>query len=350
MNLAERYPPTPEMAQAYSEHAPAMMLLPWHRRGVRFAQRSHEIRVRLGDRWGQGQSLHFWGAGLYAASDFDRSLERMREALELLEATGDQWEVNNCRLQIAMALYRLGDLPGAAEASRAARKAGLEIGDAQARGIGLEGWAKATDGGVPEELIRTELERSSEDFLTLASVRQAEGVQLLAVGDAHEAIRSFEESQRLFRHAGMKNAGVSPVRPWLLTALRRAAETAPAGERRRLLRRARSVARQAGRRARFYRNDLPHVLRERAHLAALAGRRRRARSLFERSLEVAKSQGARAETLRSRAARGEVGGSLGWPEAVEDGERARKALDALLEAAELAIPAGEGARVRPASS
>ncbi|MBA3364057.1 MAG: AAA family ATPase [Actinobacteria bacterium] len=333
LNLAERYPPTPEMAQAYSEHAPAMMLLPWHRRGVRFARRSHEIRVRLGDRWGQGQSLHFWGAGLYAASDFDRSLERMREALELLEATGDQWEVNNCRLQIAMALYRLGDLPGAAEASRAARKAGLEIGDAQARGIGLEGWAKATDGEVPDELIQTELERSSEDLLTLASVRQAEGVQLLASEDARGAIRSFEESQRLFRNAGMKNAGVSPVRPWLLTALRQAAETAPAGELHQLLRRARSIARQAGRRARFYRNDLPHVLRERAHLAALAGRRRRARSLFERSLEVAKTQGARAEALRTRAARGEVGQVLGWTEDVEDGERARRALEALLEAA-----------------
>ena len=337
LNLAERYPPTPEMAQAYSEHAPAMMLVPWHRRGVRFAQRSHAIRVQLGDRWGQGQSLHFWGAGLYAASDFDRSLERMREALDLLESTGDQWEVNNCRLQIAMALYRLGDLAGAAETSRAARKAGLEIGDAQARGIGLEGWAKATDGGVPGELIQAELERSSEDLLTLASVRQAEGVRLLAVKDAEGAIRSFDESQRLFRHAGMKNAGVSPVRPWLLTALRRAAETAPSGERRRLLRRARSVARQAGRRSRFYRNDLPHVLRERAHLAALAGRRRRARSLFQRSLQVAKAQGARAEALRTRAARGEVGQALGWAEDVEDGERARRALDALLEAAEQTI-------------
>ena len=184
LNLAERYPPTPEMAQAYSEHAPAMMLLPWHRRGVRFAQRSHEIRVRLGDRWGQGQSLHFWGAGLYAASDFDRSLERMREALELLESTGDQWEVNNCRLQIAMALYRLGDLPGAAEASRAARKPGLEIGDPQARGSGSRGGPKPPTAWFPEELIRAELERSSEDLLTLASVRQAEGVRLLAVGDA----------------------------------------------------------------------------------------------------------------------------------------------------------------------
>jgi tetratricopeptide (TPR) repeat protein len=336
LNLAERYPPTPELAQAYSEHAPAMMLLPWHRRGVRFAQRSHEIRVQIGDRWGQGQSLHFWGAGLYAASDFDRSLERMREALEVLEATGDQWEVNNCRLQIAMALYRLGDLQGAARMSRVARKAGLEIGDAQARGIGLEGWAKATDGQVPEDLIRIERERSSEDPLTLASVMQAEGVRLLGTGDALAATVAFDESQRLFRLAGMKNAGVSPVRPWLLTALRRAAENTPAADRRAraaLLRRARLIARQARRRARFYRNDLPHVLRERAYLAALAGRRRRARSLFDRSLEVAKAQGARAEALRTRMARGDLAGAMGWAEAVEDGDRARTALGVLLEAA-----------------
>ena len=115
MNLAERYPPTAELARAYSEHAPAMMLIPWHRRGVRYARQSHAIRAQLGDRWGQGQSLHFWGAGLYAASEYDASLTRMREALELLEQTGDQWELNNCRLQTAMARYRLGDLAGAAE-------------------------------------------------------------------------------------------------------------------------------------------------------------------------------------------------------------------------------------------
>ena len=76
MNLAERYPPTAELARAYSEHAPAMMLIPWHRRGVRYARQSHAIRVQLGDRWGQGQSLHFWGAGLYAASEYDASLSQ----------------------------------------------------------------------------------------------------------------------------------------------------------------------------------------------------------------------------------------------------------------------------------
>jgi tetratricopeptide (TPR) repeat protein len=335
LNLAERYPPTAELAQAYSEHAPAMMLVPSHRRGVRYAQRSHAIRVQLGDLWGQGQSLHFWGAGLYAGSEYEASLLRMRESLELLEQTGDRWELNNCRLQIAMARYRLGDLAGAVEDSGAARKAGLEIGDAQARGIGLEGWAKATDGLVPERLIRAELERSSEDVLTIASVMQAEGVRLLGTGDPWAAVGAFEESQRLFRRAGMKNAGVSPVRPWLLTALLRAAEATPAADRRRaaLVRRARSVARQASRRARFYRNDLPHVLRERACLAALAGHPRRARALFSRSIEVATRQRAHVETLRTRASRGEVGGAFGWTAFVDDGARAAAELRALIEAA-----------------
>jgi tetratricopeptide (TPR) repeat protein len=356
LNLAERYPATPELAQAYSEHAPAMMLIPWHRRGIRYAQRSHEIRVQLGDLWGQGQSLHFWGAGLYAASAFGASLERMREALELLERTGDQWELNNCRLQIAMAMYRLGDLAGAVDASRAARNAGLEIGDSQARGIGLECWAKATDGLIPEDLIRAELERSGEDVLTIASVMQAEGVRLLGAGDAGAAVASFAESQRLFRHAGMKNAGVSPVRPWLLTALRRAAESTRSGDRSRrsLRRRARSVARQAGRRARFYRNDLPHVLRERAHLAAMGGRRHRARTLFDRSLDVAMQQGAQAEALRTRISRGQVGQLLGWPAVVKDGARAERELADLVaatghgpSAASTGLGSGRGDTVGP---
>jgi tetratricopeptide (TPR) repeat protein len=331
MNIAERYPPTPELAQAYSEHAPAMMLIPWHRRGVRYARQSHAIRVQLGDRWGQGQSLHFWGAGLYAASEYDASLTRMREALELLEQTGDQWELNNCRLQIAMARYRLGDLAGAAEDAKAAWDAGLDIGDPQARGIGLEAWAKSTDGQVPEQEIRAELERSSEDVLTIAGVLQAEGVRLLGIGEPSSAVGAFEESQRLFRRAGMKNAGVSPIRPWLLTALLRDAEATPRGDRRQaLVRRARSVARQASRRARFYRNDLPHVLRERARLAALGGRRRRAKALFARSIEVAADQGALAETLRTRISRGQVGVGFGWTDAAADGALAEVELRALI--------------------
>ena len=125
------------------------------------------------------------------------------------------------------------DLAGAAEDAKAAWDAGLDIGDPQARGIGLEAWAKSTDGQVPEEVIRAELERSSEDVLTIAGVMQAEGVRLLGIDEPSAAVGAFEESQRLFRRAGMKNAGVSPVRPWLLTALLRDAEATPRRDRRR---------------------------------------------------------------------------------------------------------------------
>ena len=49
MNLAERYPPSLELAQAYSEHAPVMTMAPWYSRGLRYAQRSLAIRRELGD-------------------------------------------------------------------------------------------------------------------------------------------------------------------------------------------------------------------------------------------------------------------------------------------------------------
>jgi hypothetical protein len=75
------------------------------------------------------------------------------------------------------------------------------------------------------------------------------------------------------------------------------------------------------------------VLRERARLAALTGRPRRARALFSRSIEVGTGQRAHAETLRTRISRAEAGGAFGWTAFVDDGERAAAELRALIAAA-----------------
>ena len=72
----------------------------------------------FGDLWGQGQSLSFYGIVLYAASRFAECIEKCREAVRLLERTGDYWEVHMARYQIAASLYRLGDLRGAVEEAR----------------------------------------------------------------------------------------------------------------------------------------------------------------------------------------------------------------------------------------
>ena len=59
MNLAERYVPTLEMAQIYSEHAVAMTLVGWYDRGLAYAKKSLEIRKSLGDLVGPGTVAEF---------------------------------------------------------------------------------------------------------------------------------------------------------------------------------------------------------------------------------------------------------------------------------------------------
>jgi tetratricopeptide (TPR) repeat protein len=137
MNLAERYPPSPELAQAYSEHAPAASLIPYYRRGARYGQRSLEIRRTLGDLWGQGQSLSFLGILAYASSRFDECFDHCQVAARLLARTGDRWEQSTALQHVALALYRMGDLRGAVDVAEQEYRGGYDIRDAQSRSVGL---------------------------------------------------------------------------------------------------------------------------------------------------------------------------------------------------------------------
>ncbi len=318
MNLAERYPPGPELAQAWSEHAPVCTMLPYFRRGITYAERSLAIRRALGDVWGQGQSLHFYGVVLYGASRFAECIDKCQEAVRFLERTGDRWEVNTARWHIAYALYRLGRLEEAVAVARDVHRAGISIGDHQASGISLSVWSKATGGRAPAELVRAELERPSDDLHTGAEVAQAEAIRLLTVGDAARAAKLLEEAWQRVKSRGLRQEYVSPILPWWARALRHQAEEASSWDprrRRTLLRRARAVARSGIALARWYRNNLPMALRERALIEAMLDRPRRARSLLRRSLSVAQRQGARLECALTLASLGRLGRDLGWPSA-----------------------------------
>lgn len=328
MNLAERYPSTPELAQAYSEHAPVMTLLTAFDRGTRYGQRSLEIRRELGDVWGQGQSLHFLGVVLYGASRYEECMDRCREAIRLLERTGDQWEINTARWHIAFSQYRLGELGAAVETAREVHRSGSAIGDAQARGISLSAWAKATDGEVPEELVEPELDSVGTDVHTGAEVLQAHAISLLHGGRLDEAADALRRARRMVLRTLSMQEYVAPLFVWMATVRREQfAQTddwAPRVRRRRL-RAARRAAFWARVVSRFYRNNLPHALRESGLVAAAAGRARRARRWFQRSLEIALAHGARAEHARTMVAFGEVGRARGWSAAeqhLEEGERA----------------------------
>ncbi|MEO7556496.1 MAG: AAA family ATPase, partial [Acidimicrobiales bacterium] len=321
MNIAERYPPGPELAQAWSEHAPVMTVIPLFARALTYAERSLAIREDLGDVWGQGQSLHFHGVALYAASRYEECIEKCRMAVRLLQRTGDQWEVHTATWHIAFSLYRLGQLDAAVATAQRVHRSGVELGDHQAAGIGLGAWSKAAAGNLPAELVEAALARTRDDVHTSAEVLQAEALRLIGAGQVDDAVAILGEADALVRRSGLRQEYVSPVVAWLTTAQRLQVEAlgpwAPR-QRRQALRRAQRTARRARRTAFWYRNNQPHVLREAGLLAALAGRDHRAQKLLARSLAIADEQGARHERAQTLLARGRVGVLAGWPGAGRD--------------------------------
>ena len=310
MNLVERYPPTSELAQAWSEHAPVMTMIPWYKRGIDYARKSYDVRLALGDEWGQGQSMSFYGVVLYAASRFRDCIEASRQAVDLLSRMGDRWEENTASWHIAFSHYRLGEMAEAVEMARTVHARASAIGDQSSRGIALSAWARASEGNVPAELVAAELSLGTDDAHTSVEVRLAETVRLISEGDWAAACDMVEDAARIKKAAGLRQEYVAPVSAWAATARRGRAASLPAVagvERRKALRQARRAARQALSEARWYRNNLPHARREAALVAAMGGRPRRAGRLIARSLAVAEEQGAASELELGRRAEEEIG-------------------------------------------
>ena len=159
LNLAEEFFACGEVAQAFSDHAPAMSLVPWPKRGIHYAQRSLQMRRKLQDTWGQGQSLHYYGIVLYAAGRFEECVEKCREAVRLLEQTGDHWEMHMARYQIAASFTSWGRLEEAQREARLLHDSGLELGDQQASAISLDILARTKLGSPSLDVFDVELNR-----------------------------------------------------------------------------------------------------------------------------------------------------------------------------------------------
>ena len=228
-----------------------MSLIGYYSRGIVYADKSLELRRSFSDIWGQGQSLNFYGILLHAASRFTTCVEKSREAVRLLQRTGDYWEMNMARYQMAASLFRLGEHREALREARRMHQSGLDLGDEQMAGISLDLWAFATAGQMPEDVVKTALECNRRDAQGTTQVLLADGVRLMALGRHEEAEARFTEALAVARRAGMMNAYVAPNLAWLATAVRCQAEAQPAyavRRRRALLDRAAKAARRALRR------------------------------------------------------------------------------------------------------
>ena len=273
MNLAELYVPTPELAQAYAEHAPGLTLVGYLRRAEKYAQKSLAIRRELSDWWGQGQSLHYWGVVLYAGSRYEECIEKCRDAIRLLERTGDFWQVHIAHYQIAASMYRLGNLAGALEEAQHNYQSGLDLGDEQASGINLDIWVRATEGQVPDTILQPELVHRGV-MPKAAQVGFAQALCLAGQSQWDQAVQVLKQAISIARRAGVRNAYTLPFLPWLATLLREQAlqlKDQTPSRRTKLLRQAEQAARRSIRSSWLCRNDLPHALRELGLIRALRG-------------------------------------------------------------------------------
>ncbi|MBI3073524.1 MAG: protein kinase [Deltaproteobacteria bacterium] len=353
MNLAEVYAPSLELAQSYSEHAPAMTMIPWFRRGRAYVERSFSIRKSLGDAWGQGQSLHFNGVVLYAESRFSESLAKCTEAARILDRMGDRWEVNTASWHIALCHYRMGNLREAVEMAQKVHAAGKEIGDRQAAGIALGIWSKASNGRVPRALVAAELAKPSDDVHTMAELLQADAVRLIVAGTPAKAVACLDRAQALIEKKGLKQEYVAPVLPWLATALRKLLETIPEYQpelKRKTLTRAWRIARRALRLAQSFQNNLPHALRECAAIEVLRDHAENADELFAESRRVATAQGARYELALTRALEADISASRGVQGADERRLRRRAELEEMWSSAMLDVTEAGAAAAVPTIS
>ncbi len=154
-----------------------MTMIPWFRRGLAYAKRSINIRRELGDVWGEGQSLNFYGVVLYASSRYRECIEACDESIRLLRRTGDRWEQNTATWHQIFSHYRLGELEEAVERSERTLRFSLSHRRHHGGWHQLEWLARAGAGRYPENFISTELDRDLGDAHTRTEVLLADGVR-----------------------------------------------------------------------------------------------------------------------------------------------------------------------------
>ncbi len=302
LNFAEQFQPTPELAHAYSEHAPVVSLIPMFSRAIRYAEKSLTLRREFRDMWGEGQTLTFYSCVLYYASRFDESIEKGRKAIRLLERTGDYWQVHIARYQVAASLYHLGDFQAAMVEVRKNHQSGLESGDEQASGIIFDLWARASQGDLPKEQYAVEAARVRHDVQGYSQVLIAAGIAAIYRQQWNLAIDKLTQAEAHARRAGILNAYTIPACSWLATAYReRAQQSLPFTPRQYAsdLRHARIFAKRSIRQAKLCANELPRARRELAMTSAMRGHYRAARKHLLKSIAIAHRQNASFELQQS---------------------------------------------------
>ncbi|WP_428269344.1 ATP-binding protein [Haliangium sp.] len=320
VNRAERCPPSAVLAEGYSlvamlgaltrdvEHAGSYLAgaIEHSRRGNLYQEGLVHSRLCTTMCW---------------RSRWAETIEHGDAAIRIFERAGETFERGSARYHNGVASLRLGDLRACLDYSLEHYEDGVANQDPHAFASGLMLWSRASGGKVPAKAFDVPMQGLEGTDMRVMWLSVGRGVCDYYRGDFEGAVAHFERalqpSDRITEFI-IRNTG---VRAWFATVLRQAATALPPHEsiaRRRLLRRARRVARQALVASRGQPSGRPRALRELGLLAVYDGKFGVAHRCFDRSLACARAQGARVEEAYTLWVRGRVGESAQWADATVD--------------------------------
>ena len=315
LNQAERFSDSLQLAQFYSDHGPAMSLIPWFKRGLKYARKSLEMRKKFQNLWGQGQSEGFIAMVQYAATEFVGCIERATSAEKILEEAGDVWETNIARYHLAASKYYLGQHEEAVAICRDTYQRALASGDFQSTGNILDVWARSSDGDISIELIKREQNRSLIDFQRDCHLRLAEGICLLRNRQFRQAVCCLKDGINISKTKGIVNAYTIPCHTWWLTAKRcEIQHRQQLGESisKRDIKKLCGSARRTLQWVKRFRNELPRVYHELGHIYALLDDAKSCQRTLQAGMHAARVGGCKAELEQLRATYFHFGNKYFW--------------------------------------
>jgi tetratricopeptide (TPR) repeat protein len=331
MNLAELMPPSPQLAFQYACHSCILSMLGWTSRGAVYGERAIAMAQSFDDVWIQGQAFNYRGVILYAAARYEDGLVSLTQAINAFEKAGDLWELNLAHFHRACCNFGLGNLSQAVEEARWVFAASARLGDSRTLCSSYI-WARATQGNIPFEELKSCYPCRPDDVMSTVHGVMAEGHWHTFHGRTAEALLAFKRAGELIRRTFCVNSHTILVLPNLTAALRRHADhlqVEDASQSDQLRRRAYRLAKWSVRVARLVPAAYPFALRELAALLAQRGNLEKALRVADKSCAVALAQKAKYEHAQSILVRGQIAQQLKLPEADEQIQSARAALESL---------------------
>ncbi len=318
LKLAQKYLPSEYFAQTLANQGPISTYLgpAMMRRAVPILGESLAIRQAIGSLWGQGNSLNFLAVTQYTAAHYSESIQAGERAWDILERSGDLWEMHVAGFQVAASHMRLGEAEKALEWCRIVHESSVRTHDEESAGRILDVWARVAPLTVPTKALSDSLQFKCEDTQAFAQIRLGAARVALAHNEIEQAFEHLDSAERKLKGRNNLNAFSVPVFSWLLTTTRlllRNSSTVTPLARRGLQRRWARLHRKAWRLTLWCVNERPHIYRERAFYFASRGQYRRAWRWAEKSLSEAAIQHAAVEAKETAIFINQLATELGWP-------------------------------------